>query len=189
MSDADRTAEPSRPARNWDAITALIAVMIGVLALLISGYTAYIQRQQVRAQVWPRLLLASFSSENAVKLLNKGVGPAIVRSVRVAVDGRPQQDWANVTKALGLPPAPLRTSTISDYVVSADEQVPVMVFADSEHFRAFRDSVRNRVELEICYCSTLEDCWVYADRMSETRPTVTTVAACPTLRNADRFAD
>lgn len=189
MTVPDTPSGQPGPARNWDAVTALIAVMIGVLALLISGYTAYIQRQQVRAEVWPRLLLASFTSENAMKLLNKGVGPAIVRSVRITVDGQPQHDWKRVNAALGLLPAPLRTSTISDYVVGANEEVPVIVFADVERFREFRDKARGRLGLEICYCSTLGDCWTYVDRMNEARPTVTPVEACPILNDEERFDD
>lgn len=189
MATTDSQAAPPRPAHNWDAITAMIAVMIGVLALLVSGYTAYVQRQQVRAQVWPRLLLAQFTSENAMKMLNKGVGPALVRSVRVAVDERPQHGWKGVVAALGLPPSPLRTSTIGDYVVSANEAVPVIMFADKERFREFRDASRARLSIDICYCSTLDDCWTYRDRMGETKAVVTPVAACPILNPDERFGD
>ncbi len=178
-----------RRARNWDAVTALIAALIGVLALLVSGYTAYIQRQQVRAEVWPRLLLASFASENALKVLNKGVGPAIVRGVRVGVDGKAQRDWKAVVAALGLPPSPLRTSTIGDYVVSANEEVPVVVFADAERFRAFRDTARARMTIEICYCSTLDDCWTYRDRMDDARPVVAPAGSCPAVDEGERFDD
>ena len=41
--------------RDWDGLAAVIAAFVGLLALLVSGYTAYLQRQQVRAQVWPYL--------------------------------------------------------------------------------------------------------------------------------------
>ena len=43
-------------ARNWDALAAIIAALIGAFALVVSGYTAYLQRTQVRAQVWPYLM-------------------------------------------------------------------------------------------------------------------------------------
>ena len=46
---------PSAPKRNWDASAAVIAAFIGLLALLLSAYTAHLQRTQVRAQVWPAL--------------------------------------------------------------------------------------------------------------------------------------
>ena len=35
-------------ARNWDALAAIIAALIGAFALVVSGYTAYLQRTQVR---------------------------------------------------------------------------------------------------------------------------------------------
>ena len=40
----------TRGASRYDAI---IATFVGFLALCVSGYTAYMQRQQVRAAVWP----------------------------------------------------------------------------------------------------------------------------------------
>jgi len=33
----------------------VIATIVGFLALCVSGYTAYMQRQQVRAATWPIL--------------------------------------------------------------------------------------------------------------------------------------
>ena len=58
MSDTSlQSGRESRGQRNWDGVAAIVAALIGFLALLVSGYTAYIQRQQVRAQVWPYLLI------------------------------------------------------------------------------------------------------------------------------------
>jgi uncharacterized membrane protein YebE (DUF533 family) len=48
---AQREGGPvAKPGRKWDAYAAVIASFIGLLALAGSGYTAYVQRQQVRAQ-------------------------------------------------------------------------------------------------------------------------------------------
>lgn len=45
---------------TWDAVAAIIAAFVGLLALVVGGYTAYVQHQGVqteikgvRAQVWP----------------------------------------------------------------------------------------------------------------------------------------
>ncbi len=61
----------TRGASRYDAV---IATFVGVCALCVSGYTAYMQRQQVRAAVW-RIL--EFDSSNApdihFTLANKGV--------------------------------------------------------------------------------------------------------------------
>ncbi len=63
-------------------------------ALFVSAYTAYMQRQQVRAAVWPIL---EFDTSNGPMIRftvdNKGVGPAIIRHVAVKVDGQPVRDW------------------------------------------------------------------------------------------------
>ncbi|MGH8155426.1 MAG: hypothetical protein ACREP0_09375 [Rhodanobacteraceae bacterium] len=60
MSEPSRNHDDPRGAATkrgirWDAMAAIIASLVGLLALIVAGYTAYIQRQQVRAQVWPYL--------------------------------------------------------------------------------------------------------------------------------------
>src|SRR5690348_18440803 len=96
---------------RWDAMAAIIASLVGFLALLVAGYTAYIERyiadiqtKQVQAQVWPWLVAGNNDNERSIEVLNKGVGPAIVRSAQVFVDGKPQPDWQHVLKALGRSP-------------------------------------------------------------------------------------
>ncbi|MBA8888098.1 hypothetical protein FHW12_002322 [Dokdonella fugitiva] len=176
-------------ARNWDALAAIIAALIGAFALVVSGYTAYLQRTQVRAQVWPYLMLASYDTENSVKLLNKGVGPAIVKSVRVTVDGKPQRTWREVVTALGLERVPLRTSTITDNVVSGGEVVPMLVIGDEDAYHRFRKESARRSAVEICYCSTLEECWLYAADDASTRATQKPVDSCPVLPPGEAFGD
>jgi len=70
------TQEPTRPAAGAFRPETVIASLIGALALVVSAYTAYVQRQQVRAQVWP---VIEYYTGNQPKLrlwlANKGVGP------------------------------------------------------------------------------------------------------------------
>jgi hypothetical protein len=87
---------------RWDALAAIIAALIGLLALCVSGYTAYIQRQQVSAQVWPHLHIAQSTFPPEIYVENQGVGPAIVRNVEVLVGGKPQPDWDHVFAAVGM---------------------------------------------------------------------------------------
>ena len=84
----------TRGVSRYDVV---IATVVGLLALCVSGYTAYMQRQQVRAAVWPIL---EFYSSNApdihFTLANKGVGPAIIRNIIVRVDDQPARNWQEV---------------------------------------------------------------------------------------------
>src|SRR5437868_10482640 len=90
-----------RPTRGASRYDALIATFVGVCALCVSGYTAYMQRQQVRAMVWPILEFDSSNDPNIhLTLSNKGVGPAIIRHVVVKVDGDLVTNWIEVMEKL-----------------------------------------------------------------------------------------
>src|SRR5258708_39495449 len=94
-------ATEQRATRGASRYDAVIATFVGLCALCVSGYTAYVQRQQVGAAVWPIL---EFGSSNApdihFTLANKGVGPAIIRNVIVKVDGQPVKNWYEVLDRL-----------------------------------------------------------------------------------------
>ena len=124
--------------REWDGVAAVIAALVGLLALCVSGYTAYVQRQQVRAQVWPYLETGLSPSKQELTLVNKGVGPALIRSVQIFVDDKPLHDWDAVYAALGLkyaqrPPY----STINGVVISAGERIDQVVFKDADSFNLY----------------------------------------------------
>src|SRR5574337_1320009 len=93
------SAKAARREIRWDAVAAIIATLVAFLALLVAGYTAYIQRytaeiqtKQVQAQVWPWLVAGNNDNENSIEVINKGVGPVIVQSAQIFVDGKPQLD-------------------------------------------------------------------------------------------------
>jgi hypothetical protein len=174
--------------REWDGVAAVIAAFVGLLALCVSGYTAYIQRQQVRAQVWPYLEPGLSGSKREVILFNKGVGPAIVRSVQIYVDGKPQRNWDRVYAALGLklaqrPPY----STINNIVISPNDHIDQVVFQNVDDFNLYSKQV-DRVEKRLCYCSTLNECWMHDEREKDPSRIYREVATCP-AKSADDFID
>ncbi|HEX7110808.1 MAG TPA: hypothetical protein VF216_00040 [Mizugakiibacter sp.] len=193
-------AEPAPPRarvrrRNWDALAAVVAALIGFLALLVSGYTAYIQRQQVRAQVWPYLTKAyvdpadSAGALHKLAIFNKGVGPAIVHGVQVLVDGKPQRDWKHVLEALDLSSLQFGYTTLDGNVISAGETLPALVFPDQQSLARFRQAMSARADVRICYCSTLGECWLRTDRGRHGEAEVQSIAACPRWSPAETFAN
>lgn len=181
-------ADASRASRrDWNAAAAVIAALIGLLALCVSGYTAWLQRQQVRAEVWPYLQTGISPSQRRMNLSNKGVGPAEVKRVKVFVDGKPRHSWPEVFDALGL--HDLRntpTSTISGVVISPDETIQQVNLADDAFARFYR--AYPRIQLALCYCSALDECWVYDEREARAQARRHPVAACPAA-DADEFVD
>lgn len=198
LSDAARACphcgrpdQANPPRREWEA-GAIIAALIGLLALLVSGYTAWIQRQQVRAQVWPHLIVGYTDPQREMVVLNKGVGPALIESVQVTVDGKPQQNWTAVFHAMGMKLADdnWQQSTLNGNVLSAGEQLSFMSLPTQAEYQQFRqlDSAGSPVQVRICYCSTLGECWMHQNHQKIQFATAP-VARCPRLTAAETFHD
>ena len=183
---------PTQEGENVRRYETIIVTLIGLSALFVSGYTAYVQRQQVRAAVWPIL---EYGTSNDPKIRftldNKGVGPAIIRHVIVKVDGQPVRNWQDALQKL-LGPGPgnykFTQSTISGHVMAAGESMDVMVPHDfdgtplpndrSNPLWAGLNKERGRVAIEICYSSTLGDCWTLRQEPNS-RSITTEVRSCP----------
>jgi hypothetical protein len=193
LREPDATTEGATTSRrNWDAVAAVVAALIGFLALSVSGYTAYIQRQQVRAQVWPWLIAGNNDHEHSIAIYNKGVGPAIVRDAQVFVDDKPQTSWHRVIDALGIaPPNEFYQSTINPNVLSPGEEVTMIRFTEEDAWHRFRTAATSRMSMDICFCSTLDECWMYSDRQPVgyklSTQLVTPVDRCPHLAEGQEF--
>jgi hypothetical protein len=177
----------TRRASRYDAI---IATFVGFLALCVSAYTAYMQRQQVRAAVWPIL---QFDSSNApdihFTLANKGVGPALIRNVIVKVDNQSVKNWDEaMEKLLGPGDHLFSESDMNGYVLAPNESMIVVtlhdannnpvVFDKSNPLWVTMNKERFRVTVEICYCSTLGECWTLRAG-GRTPGTTTETRRCP----------
>jgi hypothetical protein len=177
----------ARGASRYDAV---IATFVGVCALCVSGYTAYMQRQQVRAAVWPIL---EFDSSNGpdihFSLSNKGVGPAIIRHVIVRVDGQPVKNWYEALDKMAVPGEHRGSeSDMRGHVLSPNESMTVftphdadnnpIVFDRSNPLFVQLNKDRGRVTVEICYASTLGECWILSGG-GLTPSTTTSVRQCP----------
>lgn len=203
-SDHDDQPMPTPSERRrveWDAVAAIIASLVGFLALLVAGYTAYIERytaniqnKQVQAQVWPWLVAGNNDNEDSIEVVNKGVGPAIVESAQVFVDGKPQADWQRALRALGVKPHKFSQSTLNPNVLTPGEKVPVIQFEDKDEYKQFRAAAVDHLTLiNICYCSTLGECWMYSDRhlvgYKSLAQLVQPVAQCPKLAKDTIFVN
>ena len=184
----DALAKPFPRRREWDGVAAVIAALVGLLALCVSGYTAWLQREQVRAQVWPYLETGISGSKHELTLVNKGVGPALIRSVQIYVDGKPQHNWDAVYAALGLkfehrPPY----STVNSIVLSAGERISQVVFRDTDDFNLYAAQA-TRVAMWLCYCSTMNECWMRDEREKDPARVFHGTDACP-ARGPTDFID
>jgi hypothetical protein len=108
--------------------------------------------------------------------------------VQVLVDGKPQPDWAHVMSALGLSDKiSYQQSTLASNVLSANEKLDILVIVDTDGYKAFREQSLKRASTRICYCSTLDDCWMYDDHRGPEEPRTQPIDRCPDLPSSDLF--
>jgi hypothetical protein len=174
--------EPAPPAQRiqWDRITAVMAVLIGALALAVSMYTAYLQHAQVRAQTWPLLQLWQSNVNRTFSVSNRGVGPARIIDAKVFVDGVEAENFADVFQLLsGQEKLP---SSLQSYfarrVLAANEDVTMIQFEQDADFAVFMDN-RDRIDFDLCYCSVLDDCYRIDERAPSEQEYVRPVPRCP----------
>ena len=135
----------------------------------------------MRAAVWPILQFDSSNAPNIhFTLANKGVGPALIRNVVVKVDNQPVKNWDEAMKKLLGPGEHLFSeSDMNGYVLAPNESITVvtlhdannnpLVFDKSNPLWVTMNKDRFRVTAEICYCSTLGECWTPARWRIDTR--------------------
>lgn len=190
---------------NWDAAAAIIAAFIGLLALLVAGYTAYIQHQGVqteikgvRAQVWPYVEIgeSSIVSSDAKEVtggrliaVNTGVGPAIIRSVEVFVNGKAKPDWMHVFKAIDFQTPYSSFSSFNKTVLSAGKTLAYLKIYGQKAWSKFRAKLYSDIVIRACYCSTLGQCWQSTLNFNAPIRQGQPVSSCPTAQNSLQFTD
>ena len=149
-------SDPKHP----DRLTALASGAVALLALAVSTYNVVLQRQQIRAQVWPHLSWTYSQGELfTIQVSNEGVGPAIVKSVQLSVDKQPVPDWKTALDQLALPMKQVGFSEIRNAVIPPGQKVTMLTVPNDALSDKIADAFGRRLVLDICYCSVLDECW------------------------------
>ncbi|MEO1241222.1 MAG: hypothetical protein AAFX54_04890 [Pseudomonadota bacterium] len=167
---------------NFETVGSIMAIIIGAVALFVAWDQAQVMRQQQHASVWPIVGYdigfgndeTSFWIEFSLK--NEGVGPALMKSADLLVDGKPVADWSdlrssvfpeslgNVEKVYG--------GSVSDILGAGQSDTPLKIFwdANEENSIGMRTLVEQyladdgpTIEIAICYCSVFDRCWSNSD--------------------------
>jgi hypothetical protein len=183
---------PDRPRRTGqfalDIIIALSAVIVSVASLWVALRANQTQEQLLKASVWPYV---QFDSSNATEtgapqlvfeVRNEGVGPALVRSIAVSYNGRYYPTFKTLMIAC-CKLAHVRdifSSTMQNAVIVAHGVVPFIDMPpnnfDLTEFNRIR-AQRSKIQIQMCYCSVLGDCWFFDTLRGPPQPTP--VRKCP----------
>jgi hypothetical protein len=171
-----------------DFVIAFCALLISTVAAVATVYQTHVIARQFSATVWPYV---SFDDSYApweleLDLRNDGLGPAIIRSVTITWDGKPQASLesllatfaASNPKALAAARAALHagaklkitTSTPTPgMVIPANSQHTIIRMDGTALVQFFRPAV-NRFNLSLCYCSLTGSCWTQNFKNSQSEP-------------------
>jgi len=182
---------------QWLELTiAGTALVTSISSIVIAIHHGHTMEKLVQANSIP-YLVGGFSTVTpegedvlSLDLLNRGVGPAHERSLRVKVDGEyvksvaewiarslPPEQAAEVNKALDDDLLRLAKNNVpTRFIPGGQQQMVLRVEKTTENARLWEmlAQAQPKWDLEFCYCSVFDDCWRVAGKRSEP----TAIAEC-----------
>jgi hypothetical protein len=178
---------------QWLELTiAGTALVTSICSIVIAIHHGHTMEKLVQANSIP-YLIGGFSTATtegdevlSLDFLNRGVGPAHERSLRVTVDGQyarslnemiakslPPDQVAEVTKAKADRIIRVLQNNVRTRFVGAGQ--PQMVFRiaktpENARLWDLLDKAQGRWDIEYCYCSVFDDCWEVKGKFSEPKP-------------------
>ncbi len=175
------------------------ALLVATIAATAAAYQTYVINEQFSAAVWPYV---SFDTTNdtangvfALGVHNVGLGPAIIRSTIVTVDGHPVGPGeignsvetafheairqAEAAEARRHAHGQLHVSTSSlgnGDVLPAGASVTLLHTQGPDIYSSVK-AVRPHFDLTLCYCSVLGRCWTR--RLKDPVPEPHDAHSCP----------
>lgn len=146
-------------------LIAVLAVLVSFSTLFVYIYQSNLMKQQQKMSVWPYLThgLSWGGDYLTINLLNKGIGPALVKSVSIRDGDNELEGMQNI---MDLVPDTLQTgfnysSIYPGLVLMAGEELRVFHVTDTDVSRYLLNLITdNRLTLEICYESVYGDSWI-----------------------------
>jgi hypothetical protein len=169
-------------------LLAVIGIVTGSIALYAGLTEADAARKQQEAAVWPMLQMAIYdydvkAQEPVFRIMarNAGIGPARIAGFRVTVGGTVQSDWNETFTTLAGSHEGVLRSYFSGRVMSAGEEVEVVLARGAIARAALQNAYAapTRLEWEVCYCSVFDKCWVSNSKGQSWLKAATLVEACP----------
>lgn len=188
---------------------------IAIAALLVSAFTSItllyqtrVISQQYAATIWPYLGVSSTYGGDGEKIqvTNEGLGPALIRSAQLFVDGKPVPTWNDYLAALMTVPdihalieraARARTApqgTISTASIGPSATVrpgdsKTLLLIKWQNDLPISDLTLHEIAIDFCYCSLNGSCWtLHATPGRDNPSTPQPVSHCATAATIGSYA-
>lgn len=162
--------------KHSDKIMAISATITAAAALIVAVLEVRNQQDFQKLSIEPYMELGNTGAEQvghyAFFLANNGLGPAIIKSHDLTVDGSSVRSWseaARITTETRSPNETLVSDLYTNRRIKASETIELFKITPYTDFaKEFHSEMNSsRVKYEICYCSIYEDCWktVYGEQI------------------------
>jgi hypothetical protein len=190
-NEDDRVTSLAKGVR-LDLVIAVCALLISSLATAASWWQTRVIQEQLSAQVWPYVGINVGQDNNkvAISLDNDGLGPAVLRNVSIAVDGKSQRTFIDILHVLLGPGIAARKPAGElmrldqsllepGAVLRAGTSTEIFAFTSKHFTPMLAAGLAKRATIRICYCAILSGtCWLTAsDSSTDPQP----LGACPTV--------
>ncbi|MEP5613544.1 MAG: hypothetical protein ABJP45_14930 [Cyclobacteriaceae bacterium] len=158
------------------ALISICALVVSIKQTSIMSEQRALMHEQAKAAVWPRISLGvskSHSQENdqvidyKIYMSNAGVGPAIIKYVRVSFEENPVANWGKLFKKFKMSdsiPTYISNSNISQNIVRAGDVVRVLGLSDNLQLAQIFHEHSGKIRFEIFYESIYGDMWKYSKK-------------------------
>jgi hypothetical protein len=181
-----------------DFFIAICAVLISALTAGTLIYQTRVIGDQFAATIWPYLSVgATYDvSGETIEVTNDGVGPALIRSAELRVDGKTVRAWNDYITVLARDPQtrPILRRVRALVRAGAAARVTMSSIGPSSALRPGESHtllkialpvtvptaalVKHSVAMDFCYCSLNGSCWILHARVGQISPDPQQVSRC-----------
>ncbi|MCI4643337.1 MAG: hypothetical protein MRY64_00965 [Hyphomonadaceae bacterium] len=153
-----------------EMLIAICAVMTSVIALFVAWDQGRVMRAQQHGAVYPVVQVEGFvsagveSDSMGIRISNSGVGPALIERVTLLENDKPLESLTPYTDRFPPGYAHSWSSVTGRALAPGDDIEPLRV--DWTRGTVSSDQLNeaatawSQLDVEICYCSVFERCWI-----------------------------
>ena len=152
-----------------ESIVATMASFVGICALIVSITQTHYQRKYLLASAWPHLQTTVYRQEQkdstknstTIKLMNKGIGPAIIESFSYEYKGKEHERLEDLIVAIiGKKFTGSYKSLTIEEVIAQNEGFDLVSIIGARESSIYNEELVN-IKMKVIYKSVHDERWEY----------------------------
>ncbi|MBV8637273.1 MAG: hypothetical protein JO322_04255 [Candidatus Eremiobacteraeota bacterium] len=150
---------------RFETLIAICALLISAITGAAVVYQTHIIQSEYAATIWPYLSVDTFVTNQRrvdIKMTNDGLGPALIRSAQLVIDGKRARSWEDLESIVRRDArgrVAFGSSSINASTTIRPGESHQLISANLAPDVSPDILARHRVVLTFCYCSLNDSCW------------------------------